>query len=744
MKTVIAVICCAGWFAIGSPWLLGREPSDTDAAKVESKEIHGDSTNKPDEATCRTIYVARNSSVGSLVYLLEKHFEGNAGVKFVAEPNSNLLSIRASSAASLDEVLKTLAQIDRPLRQVVINVLFVEFKAPEQKAESGVIPRLPIDLSLLAGSLAHVDRQLGLWAREGHVTLVRRFELKAHENQHAQLLLAEMRPVATSVIANGVTGIASPVFTIRDFGLLIDAVPRISATEEISVALSVHETQLDPADRGAVMAKGANGPIVSQGTSIKRLASTVSMANGQASATTAFEPGAGSAHVPAAIIVSARIADGNSKIAVSDSTAPKSVPSGVLPGPAPSTKPEAGENRGAVDPNTATLLQKAPERQRFSRPRMLISAIRDESLSKRLQLTEDQQKQFDQLNRDLSTFSRSGSGFAEISESIMKIEQKALELLTDEQKKVWAEYLEQHRKTPVDPKQVVPGTNPPVRDESRQDAPTPPAPTGRTSSRGPSRFPRGTPAERLAAFNELLMQQPEDADLLRRRAAVHVQLQQWDDAIADLRAAIKSTDGIENFADLFSLLIYQQDDAASRDCARQLLERLNARRMSADAIDLSMFCLLLPDGCDEQKRVLSKFIAPHNNNEMNSPQESSRRRSSFAESIPFTPLGNPGTLNFTNAVVHLLQKQPLLAIHQFESILKNTAPAGGLPLAHRFDDSRTKILLAFALVEIGDSERANSLLDGIAREIDSTPKSLPAVMNHALYRKAITQLRSGR
>lgn len=99
---------------------------------VDSPAPPGSATDEADRAVNvgaiqRTIYVARHTTAQDLVTLLSQHFDSDPGVRLTAEPNTNLLVIRTPTAAAMNDAMKLLSIIDRPIRQVAFRVFVVEF-----------------------------------------------------------------------------------------------------------------------------------------------------------------------------------------------------------------------------------------------------------------------------------------------------------------------------------------------------------------------------------------------------------------------------------------------------------------------------------------------------------------------------------------------------------------------------------------------------------------------------------------
>ena len=143
-----------------------RLNADEPTARVASQA-------KADEAAPqRAIYFPKHATASSLSTLLGKQYEGEAGVSIVAEPNTNVIAIRASSEATFQELLKTLSLIDKPARQIAFQVLLVELN--EDGIANQADPKKRADPRDLTGPADAIQATLGKWVTAGQVARVRR------------------------------------------------------------------------------------------------------------------------------------------------------------------------------------------------------------------------------------------------------------------------------------------------------------------------------------------------------------------------------------------------------------------------------------------------------------------------------------------------------------------------------------------------------------------------------------------
>ena len=224
-----------------------------------------------------------------------------------------------------------------------------------------------------------------------------------------------------------------------------------------------------------------------------------------------------------------------------------------------------------------------------------------------------------------------------------------------------------------------------------------------------------TPAERLVDVEKQLAEDPDDSFLIERRASVHVELQQWDKAIADLRSAITAKpDSASAYVGLASILAYQRDEAGFRSLSRQLLERFDGDWGITEA------CFLKPEWLDDPKRVELML-------------EKSLSSSQMGSSL--NRFGSEQQEQINRSRLEMLRGQPLLAIQGFGESLTR------LESSDRFNFNRdsavlVRLHLAMALKSIGDDTRAEATLQDAEQALGPVPNSLSSVANHVLLRQA--------
>lgn len=389
----------------------------------------------------RTIYVAHHTTAQDLVTLLSQHFDSDPGVRLTAEPNSNLLVIRTPTASAMDDAMKLLSIVDRPLRQVAFRVFVVELTTNPAPAKIDGERQTEVDPAELTGPADAVLGRLKAWAGAGHVASIKKYYLTVPENKIGELTLGETVPMNSGFNMNASTRSATPVVTMRDIGTTISLRPRISASNEIVADVNFVESRISPMSRGLEISKeGAGGPLVYRGALNTRLQTTLSIQDGQS--IVAVESKDDSS--PMLVVFSASIVAPHAAVKVSAAPGANARSQfNDLAQKGPTTANDDASGRSLRRPPLA-----GPDSQRVGPT--LWSQLRNEKLLQRLKLTEDQQKQEARLRLEIAKAFLTDMSDADHRQNVVatlkKLEQEYLDLLTPEQKQVWADWQEEQKR----------------------------------------------------------------------------------------------------------------------------------------------------------------------------------------------------------------------------------------------------------------------------------------------------------
>lgn len=583
IHTVLFRLCCVALISVcggNSSLEAADEPrSDIQEEASSRKGASAIVQHSASGSIQRSIYLPKNASTSSLAMLLSKQYEGDSGVSVLAEPNANVIAIRASSEVVMQDVLKTLALIDKPAREVVFQVLVVEFNDKQIDSEKGTA-QPAVDPRELVGAADAVQATLGKWIIAGHVGKVRRYSLTGHENQVCSLRLGENKPLVNGVTVSGATRTMMPTLIRDEVGTTIELTPRITETRDIVTSLTIESSDYESVERSIELAKDEKGrPIAVQAKVISRLRTSLTIPDGHANVATEWQVEPQSNHRPSLVLVMAEIVSSN------------------------------------ASRKTATF--------------------------------------------DLSTPSRT----APVSTKL----------------------------TPSNP--TLPNPRP-----STPDTPADPNVTPRTrSSNTDSRFKlfSGAASERVTALDEALKSRPNDLLMLFQRSLTHAELQQWEKAVADAKAAVEAhPDQVNPLVLLVELAAHRRDEQEFRRASKQLLDRFGDRADYGVQPRVAQACLLMPEWLDDPKRVervLEAGLAVAAPNETIAKVVANRNE-------------------MFRGWLQLRQGQPLVAVKTLDEVIKRAETQTSERRGFDVSLTQSQLLLAMALKSAGDSARAEATL----------------------------------
>ncbi|MBS0203027.1 MAG: hypothetical protein JSS49_09035 [Planctomycetes bacterium] len=133
-------------------------------------------------------------------------------------------------------------------------------------------------LVLSAGSDA-VNVLIRALSAHRKITVLSRPQIRALDNQMAEIFSGQQIPVITSFTANGTTGVNTPVVTPKDAGVQLQVMPRITADGNVVMMLYAQRSQYR--QQGVPLSTDATGKVVSSPIlDISRLQTTISVPTG--------------------------------------------------------------------------------------------------------------------------------------------------------------------------------------------------------------------------------------------------------------------------------------------------------------------------------------------------------------------------------------------------------------------------------------------------------------------------------
>jgi type II secretory pathway component GspD/PulD (secretin) len=190
----------------------------------------------PPVAPKRGAYVVKCASAKDLAGILGRQFKGAADIQAGPEGTSNCLLINAPPAV-FDEIMKTLAQLDRQPHAIAVEVFLVEL--PAKKAED---KGKGLDEKDLDGTLDEVAERLNGLMKRGQVVGVKRMQLATLEGQVSSLLLGESRPIVTGTNVTA-TGTITRRISFHNVGTQIKVTPQVAADGSLTLDLDVKDSR---------------------------------------------------------------------------------------------------------------------------------------------------------------------------------------------------------------------------------------------------------------------------------------------------------------------------------------------------------------------------------------------------------------------------------------------------------------------------------------------------------------------
>jgi type II secretory pathway component GspD/PulD (secretin) len=226
--------------------------------------------------TERIVYLVRYGDAKALATTLSQHYRNEPELQIVPDAASNALLVTAPLDL-LRELMKTLDQLDRRPRQVMIEVLVVELPVEDEAAVDPKDFEKPIDKLLPAFEAL---------SKKGKITHLKRFQLSALENQKSSLTTGENKPIISGVggggFGGGPRGGGGPggiqnQISYQQAGCVLNATPRVSPDGNITIDLVFEESRVVVPEEGVPIGGGAIAAEMPR-TNIK---GTISVASGR-------------------------------------------------------------------------------------------------------------------------------------------------------------------------------------------------------------------------------------------------------------------------------------------------------------------------------------------------------------------------------------------------------------------------------------------------------------------------------
>ncbi len=263
---------------------------------------------KDDAANKRIVYIVKHGSAKDLAAVLAAHFKGVAEVQALPDASLNCLLISAAPSA-FDNVVKTLAQLDRRPQTVSLEIIIANV-APPKDGDKPADAVLEKDFT---GDLADVNAKVESLQSKGVFGDVKRLRLAAVEGQPVSLLDGASRPYTTAINVTA-TGRSFRGISYRNTGVQADATVAVSPDKVVTVDLKLSYSYFYTPENGVALGADENGkPVLATEFVTASLNTKLEIASGKAQAAEGVKTVAKSLQAHTIVIVGARIIDADAK-----------------------------------------------------------------------------------------------------------------------------------------------------------------------------------------------------------------------------------------------------------------------------------------------------------------------------------------------------------------------------------------------------------------------------------------------
>jgi hypothetical protein len=263
----------------------------------------------PPEKGKRIAYVVQHGTAKDFAAMLRKHFKDDVEVQVLPGTTSNCLLINAPGPV-FDEVIKLLAQVDRPPRTLSVDV-YIASVSPK-KSDDKTDAAKEIDLAEFSGPASDVVKKARSLFQKGSLTSFRHLQFTLVEGQPSSVMLGETRPYVAGM-SNLPGGRISRTYVFRQIGTQARLTARVAADKKIEIDFEFAESRPQP-DDSLVLGKDEGGNEVKTTAFIlTKHSEKVRVTPGQAVAAKGVKTESKSGKEQTILIVTAKIIDPDAK-----------------------------------------------------------------------------------------------------------------------------------------------------------------------------------------------------------------------------------------------------------------------------------------------------------------------------------------------------------------------------------------------------------------------------------------------
>jgi type II secretory pathway component GspD/PulD (secretin) len=229
----------------------------------------------------RLTYTVQYGSPKDLAAVLEQHFQGEAEFRTLSEPSNRSLLIAASPDV-VDEVVRTLAQLDRAPQKIIVDVWIIDEGLLREEGASPNAVRKALDERQLTGPVEEVSERLENLSKTNALDYYRQLRLENLEDRENTVQVGEEKPRVNGYMSMGVGGQGSPTIQQRAVGTIVTVTARVVDANKVLLDVVFRDDRLGLPEEGTQIATGADGPIMSPDVFTTHLKAKLTVPAGQA------------------------------------------------------------------------------------------------------------------------------------------------------------------------------------------------------------------------------------------------------------------------------------------------------------------------------------------------------------------------------------------------------------------------------------------------------------------------------
>lgn len=229
----------------------------------------------------RLVIPVRYGSAKDLAAVLQKHFQGDAEIQAAPEPAGNSLLVSAS-AATYDDVVATVALLDKPQRKVIVDVATFDIVSPNEAGPAAKAAEPALTDRDFTGPFEKVWEHLDALGKQKRIANLKQMRVETVEGQNGQFQMGEEKPRINGVTFAGAAGISTPMIQQRAVGTILQVTPRVADATHVMLDLTFRQDRIEIPDEPMQLGMGTDGPILATEVVTCNLTARLTVPVGQA------------------------------------------------------------------------------------------------------------------------------------------------------------------------------------------------------------------------------------------------------------------------------------------------------------------------------------------------------------------------------------------------------------------------------------------------------------------------------